>query len=145
VPEINILKIWWPEIISNQELRTQTEEDPIEIQIRRRKFRWLGHTLRKKEMSKKRSKRTPKEEKTSSAKRVIDKKSTIGGDQSNGIYPQGKTEMEAIRNYSMSQEGIMGFTTTTTIASFKMIVDKYGNNVRKFMWQLCGRVKLTFV
>jgi hypothetical protein len=28
-----------------------------------------------------------------------------------------------------------------------MIVDKYGNYVRKFMWQLCGwgRVELTFV
>jgi hypothetical protein len=24
------------------------------------------------------------------------------------------------------------------IGSFKMIVDKYGNYVRKFMWQLCG-------
>jgi hypothetical protein len=27
-------------------------------------------------------------------------------------YSQGKTEVEAIRNYPMSQEGIMGFTTT---------------------------------
>jgi hypothetical protein len=26
-----------------------------------------------------------------------------------------------------------------------MIVDKYGNYVRKCMWQLCGGVELTFV
>jgi hypothetical protein len=42
-------KIWWPAIISNQKLWTRTEEEPIEIQIRSRKFRWLGHGLRKKE------------------------------------------------------------------------------------------------
>jgi hypothetical protein len=53
----SILKIWWPKIISNQELRTQTEEYPIEI--RRRKFRWLGHTLSKKEISKKALKWSP--------------------------------------------------------------------------------------
>jgi hypothetical protein len=30
------------------------------------------------------------------------------------IYSQGKTEVDAIRNCPRSQEGIMGFTTTTT-------------------------------
>jgi hypothetical protein len=53
----SIQKIWRPAIISNQEIWTRTEEDPIERQIRRRKFRWLGHTLRKKS-----SNGSPKEE-----------------------------------------------------------------------------------
>jgi hypothetical protein len=30
------------------------------------------------------------------------------------------------------------FNIYNYIGWFKMIVDKYGNYVRKFMWQLCG-------
>jgi hypothetical protein len=30
------------------------------------------------------------------------------------------------------------FLYDSYIGRFKMIVDKYGNYVRKFMWQLCG-------
>ena len=34
-------------IISNENLRRLTEEEPIAIQIKRRKWRWIDHTLRK--------------------------------------------------------------------------------------------------
>ena len=42
-----ILNIRWPEIISNNDLWQQTNQDPIPQQIARRKWRWIGHTLRK--------------------------------------------------------------------------------------------------
>jgi hypothetical protein len=42
-----ILTIWWPKIISNEELRKLTESGDINLEIRRRKFGWIGHTLRK--------------------------------------------------------------------------------------------------
>jgi hypothetical protein len=42
-----IVNIRWPEIISNEDLWKITIPQPIEIQIKRRKLRWIGHTLRK--------------------------------------------------------------------------------------------------
>ena len=42
-----ILNIRWPEKISNRELWQRTNQDPITQQIARRKWRWIGHTLRK--------------------------------------------------------------------------------------------------
>jgi hypothetical protein len=42
-----ILGIKWPEIISNKDLLQQTQQLPIEDEIRRRKRGWIGHTLRK--------------------------------------------------------------------------------------------------
>ena len=42
-----ILNIYWPQKISNAELWEKTEQHPVEEDIRRRKWRWLGHTLRK--------------------------------------------------------------------------------------------------
>ncbi|KAL9987664.1 hypothetical protein ACROYT_G002008 [Oculina patagonica] len=39
--------IHWPEVITNEELWTTTEQERINIQIRRRKWGWIGHTLRK--------------------------------------------------------------------------------------------------
>ena len=44
-----ILNIYWPETISNEELRNRAKEDSIKNQIRRRKWNWIGHTLRKTE------------------------------------------------------------------------------------------------
>ena len=44
-----ILKIYWPNTISNDALLRRTEEEPIEIQIKRRKWGWIGHSLRKKD------------------------------------------------------------------------------------------------
>ena len=44
-----ILKIRWPRIISNQALWTRTNQQPIEIVIAQRRWRWIGHTLRKPE------------------------------------------------------------------------------------------------
>ena len=43
----NILKIRWPEVISNQQLWDRTRQAPIEFEIRKRKWGWIGHTLRK--------------------------------------------------------------------------------------------------
>lgn len=44
-----ILRIYWPNVISNRELWERTNQQPIEIEIGRRKWSWLGHTLRKQE------------------------------------------------------------------------------------------------
>jgi len=40
-----ILNIHWPEVISNEEL-WRTEETEASTQIKRRKWNWIGHTLR---------------------------------------------------------------------------------------------------
>jgi endonuclease/exonuclease/phosphatase family metal-dependent hydrolase len=42
-----ILKIWWPKKISNQELWKKTGQVDINLQIKKRKYGWIGHTLRK--------------------------------------------------------------------------------------------------
>lgn len=42
-----ILRVWWPQTISNQQLLASTNEIPIELEIKRKKWRWIGHTLRK--------------------------------------------------------------------------------------------------
>jgi hypothetical protein len=42
-----ILYIQWPEAISNEELWRKTGETEISIEIKRRKWTWIGHTLRK--------------------------------------------------------------------------------------------------
>ena len=44
-----ILQIRWPETIPNEDLWEQTRQKPKEIQIKTRKWRWIGHTLRKTE------------------------------------------------------------------------------------------------
>ena len=43
----NILNIRWPEVISNQDLWERTRQVPIEQEIKKRKWGWIGHTLRK--------------------------------------------------------------------------------------------------
>jgi hypothetical protein len=40
-----ILKIYWPAVISNQQLWQITQQEPIELEIKRRKWKWLGHIL----------------------------------------------------------------------------------------------------
>ena len=42
-----ILRIWWPNIISNKDLWKVTGQEDINLEIRKRKFRWICHTLRK--------------------------------------------------------------------------------------------------
>jgi hypothetical protein len=42
-----ILNIRWPERIRNEELLSRTQQVPIEVEIRKRKWMWIGHTLRK--------------------------------------------------------------------------------------------------
>lgn len=42
-----ILKIWWPETITNEELKIKTRQQDINIQIKKRKYGWIGHALRK--------------------------------------------------------------------------------------------------
>ncbi len=42
-----ILNIRWPDTISNEDLLKKTTQTPIELEIRKRKWTWLGHTLRK--------------------------------------------------------------------------------------------------
>lgn len=43
----NILNIRWPEKITNKKLWQRTKQQPIENTIRTRKWKWIGHTLRK--------------------------------------------------------------------------------------------------
>ena len=40
-----ILKIFWLVQISNQELWARAQQKPIELEVRQRKWGWLGHTL----------------------------------------------------------------------------------------------------
>jgi hypothetical protein len=42
-----ILRIWWPKIVSNKDLWRVTGQEDINLEIRKIKFRWIGHTLRK--------------------------------------------------------------------------------------------------
>jgi hypothetical protein len=42
-----ILNIRWPEKISNKDLWQKTNQPPVEEELKRRKWRWIGHTLRK--------------------------------------------------------------------------------------------------
>ena len=42
-----IYRIWWPNIISYKDLWKVTGQEDINLEIRKRKFRWIGHTLRK--------------------------------------------------------------------------------------------------
>jgi hypothetical protein len=42
-----ILRIWCPKIISNKDLWRVTGQEDINLEIRKRKFKWIGHTLRK--------------------------------------------------------------------------------------------------
>jgi hypothetical protein len=44
---IYILRIWWLNIISNKDLWKITGQEDINLEIKKRKFRWIGHTLRK--------------------------------------------------------------------------------------------------
>jgi hypothetical protein len=43
----NILRIWWPKTISNKELWETTQRIPISNEFKMRKWKWIGHTLRK--------------------------------------------------------------------------------------------------
>jgi hypothetical protein len=40
------MNVKWTENITNEELWRITKQNPIEIQIKRRKWNWIGHTLR---------------------------------------------------------------------------------------------------
>jgi hypothetical protein len=42
-----VFKIFWPQTISNEHLWKMAREKPIIIQIKDRKWQWIGHTLRK--------------------------------------------------------------------------------------------------
>jgi ribosomal 50S subunit-associated protein YjgA (DUF615 family) len=41
------MKIWWSRVISNEKLWEMTGQININKEIRKRKFVWIGHTLRK--------------------------------------------------------------------------------------------------
>jgi hypothetical protein len=41
------LKIWWPKTIGKKDLWETTQQIPINIEIKTRKWKWNGHTLRK--------------------------------------------------------------------------------------------------
>jgi hypothetical protein len=42
-----IMKIWWSRVICNEKLWEMTGQININKEIRKRKFGWIGHTLRK--------------------------------------------------------------------------------------------------
>ena len=44
-----IVNIRWPEVISNEDLWERTQQCRIEESIKRRKWKWIGHTFRKPE------------------------------------------------------------------------------------------------
>ena len=40
------LQIYWPNTITNEELHRRAEIEPISTQVKRRRWRWIGHVLR---------------------------------------------------------------------------------------------------
>ena len=42
-----IFRIRWPDKINNKEMRERGSQEPVAEQILRRKWGWIGHTLRK--------------------------------------------------------------------------------------------------
>ena len=44
-----ILRIFWPSTISNTELHQITETTPLSVEIKRRRWRWIGHVNRMEE------------------------------------------------------------------------------------------------
>ena len=42
-----ILRIFWPKTISNEQLLNRCRQDIMETIIKRRRWRWIGHVLRK--------------------------------------------------------------------------------------------------
>ncbi len=42
-----LIKCFWPNVISNEELLRQTKQIDFEREIRKRRWRWIGHTLTK--------------------------------------------------------------------------------------------------
>jgi len=42
-----IIGIFWPNVITNEELWARTGQEDVETTIKRRKWKWIGHTLRK--------------------------------------------------------------------------------------------------
>jgi hypothetical protein len=42
-----IINVRWPETISNEDLLRITNQRPIYEELKRRKWKWIGHTLRK--------------------------------------------------------------------------------------------------
>lgn len=41
-----ILRIYWPQTISNYELRRRTRTVPITQQVQKMRWKWIGHVLR---------------------------------------------------------------------------------------------------
>jgi hypothetical protein len=41
------LRVWWPKIVPNKDLWKATGHEDINLEIGKRKCRWIGHTLRK--------------------------------------------------------------------------------------------------
>lgn len=44
-----ILRVFWPDTISNEDLWKETRQEPINKEILRRKWSWIGHCLRRPE------------------------------------------------------------------------------------------------
>ena len=42
-----ILSIFWPNVITNEDLWLKTGQEDVAITIKRRKWKWIGHTLRR--------------------------------------------------------------------------------------------------
>uniref|UniRef100_A0A8D9ADY8 Craniofacial development protein 2 n=1 Tax=Cacopsylla melanoneura TaxID=428564 RepID=A0A8D9ADY8_9HEMI len=43
----NILNIYWPKTISNEDLWSTCHQTPVDLTIKQRKYGWIGHTLRR--------------------------------------------------------------------------------------------------
>jgi hypothetical protein len=41
-----IMRIFWPNVVSNEDLHAKARTEPISITIKRRRLKWLGHVLR---------------------------------------------------------------------------------------------------
>ena len=106
-----ILRVYWPEVISHKYVWIRTGQEPIVTTIKRRCWKWIGHTLRKGERNKHVGLESARNMETWQAQNYMVQKHTEGpkGDQHDLGQSQksssGPTEIESNCGCPMSPMG----------------------------------------
>jgi hypothetical protein len=101
------LNVRWPDLISNIMLWEATGETPIELQIKKRKWKWRGHTIRKDENAVERialdwnpqgTRKTKEDLEEVSYARCTERRKDMEGDEEVG---SGQKSLEKLRGSSL--------------------------------------------
>ena len=91
----------WPDKVNNNILWTKTNQLPVEVEIKRRKWRWIGHTLRKPTSSVTRQDSTdmepPREEEKRTAKKHLAARHGVGSEE-DGVHLAGNCHRGAAQD-----------------------------------------------